>query len=109
MILRILLRFSFPRVRIRQNQVRAISTETSAGKPETASKTSNTKYYYVPRLKPGEGDPKLAQAILELAQGNPFSVSVLTSGYGAVQVPRDTVGLHLDFAKAQFGGHMGAR
>ena len=30
-------------------------------------------------------------------------------GPGAVLVPKDTVGLHLDFAKAQYGGHMGAR
>lgn len=30
-------------------------------------------------------------------------------GSGAVKVPRDTVGLHLDFAKAQYYGHMGAR
>jgi len=31
------------------------------------------------------------------------------SGRGAVQVPKDTIGLHLDFAKAQYAGHMGAR
>jgi hypothetical protein len=89
--------------------VRVISTEAPPGKSEPVAKASKTKYYHIPRLKPGEGDPKLAQAILELAQGDPSSVLVLTSGYGAVRVPKDTVGLHLDFAKAQYGGHMGAR
>ena len=34
---------------------------------------------------------------------------MLTAGRGAVHVPREIVGLHLDFAKAQYGGHMGAR
>ena len=34
---------------------------------------------------------------------------MLTIGRGAVRVPKETVGLHLDFAKAQYGGHMGAR
>lgn len=36
-------------------------------------------------------------------------MTVLNIGRGAVRVPKDTVGLHLDFAKAQYGGHMGAR
>jgi len=31
------------------------------------------------------------------------------SGPGAVSVPKDTVGLHLDFASDQYYGHMGAR
>ena len=34
---------------------------------------------------------------------------ILIAGRGAVRVPKETVGLHLDFAKAQYGGHMGAR
>jgi hypothetical protein len=34
---------------------------------------------------------------------------ILIPGRGAVRVPKETIGLHLDFGKAQYGGHMGAR
>ena len=33
----------------------------------------------------------------------------LTTGPGAVRIPKSMVGLHLDFAKAKYAGHMGAR
>jgi len=64
------------------------------------------------RVKEGEGDPKLAGAILELVQGIiPVRVPLLTfsKGRGAVRIPTEFAALHLDFAKAQYDGHMGAR
>jgi hypothetical protein len=92
------LRLPFPK-----RQIQKAESDAQAGviTPETSQKIINfykTRYYRQQTLKPGEGDPKLASAIIELAQGP-----------GAVKVPTDTVGLHLDFAKAQYGGHMGAR
>jgi hypothetical protein len=98
MISRKALRFPFPK-----RQIQKAESDAQAGviTPETSQKIINfykTRYYRQQTLQPGEGDPKLANAIIELAKGP-----------GAVKVPTDTVGLHFDFAKAQYGGHMGAR
>ena len=63
-------------------------------------------------VKEGEGDPKLAGAILELVQGIiPVCIPLLTfpKGRGAVRIPKEFAALHLDFAKAQYDGHTGAR
>jgi hypothetical protein len=98
MIPRKALRLPFPK---RQIQKAESDAQKGIIQPETSQKIINfynTRYFRQDTLKPGEGDPKLASAILEIAQGP-----------GAVKVPTDTIGLHLDFAKAQYGGHMGAR
>ena len=98
MIPRKALRLPFPK---RQIQKAESDAQKGIISPETSQKLinfHNTRYFRQDTLKPGEGDPKLASAILEIAQGP-----------GAVKVPTDTIGLHLDFAKAQYGGHMGAR
>ena len=98
MIPRKIARFPFPK-----RQIQSVQSDAQNGTipPETSDKIINfynTRYFRQETLKPGETDPKLASAIIEIAQGP-----------GAVKVPTDTIGLHLDFAKAQYGGHMGAR
>ena len=102
-------RIPFPKLSIKMVEEKVASGEIS---PENSEKTINhlkSRYFSQNRLKEGEADPKLAGAILELAQGSDPLRTMLILGRGAVRVPKETVGLHLDFAKAQYGGHMGAR
>src|SRR5271170_4282417 len=105
MILRNQLCLPIPKSFIQVSQTRSISRNLLPHKSPKNPQTGNP--HRIP--KETDGDPKLAGAILEFAQGSYIPFTPLTIGPGAVFVPKDTIGLHLDFAKAQFGGHMGAR
>lgn len=79
--------------------------------PEIKPATRGPKKIKNPkRFKPGEGDPKLAQGIVDLLEGKEhLNYTGLITGPGAVKIPKSIIGLHLDFAKASFNGHRGAR
>jgi hypothetical protein len=98
-------RFHYPKPLLLTPRPKANLAETPQGQQPKPIKKEKQKGNGV---KQGQSDPKLAAAIIELAEGISAS-AMLKIGPGAVRVPRDIVGLHLDFAKAFPGGHMGAR
>jgi len=53
--------------------------------------------------------PKTRRSNSRISTRLSLSIIIFIPGRGAVRVPNETIGLHLDFAKAQYGGHMGAR
>ena len=83
-------RLPFPRLAIKKVEEQVSSGEIT---PEKSQRTINylkSRYYNQNRLKEGEADPKLAGAILELAQGSHSSRDAnfrtrsrsYTKGYG---------------------------
>ena len=100
----------FPKLPIVKIQRLAALKRLPCENSEKSIKSLKSRINQKARVKEGQADPKLAGAILELAQGGLLvSITILIIGPGAVRVLRNIAGLHLDFAKAQHSGHMGAR
>ena len=63
-------RIPFPKSLIKKVEEQAASGEITPERSERATNYLKCRYYNHNRLKEGEADPKLAGAILELAQGS---------------------------------------